>query len=267
MKKLMLILLTAVLLVAVAATAIRNEDVLIVNTLTVRGTITGEGSGLTSLNADQLTSGTVADARIASTLARDAEVAAAYQPLDADLTTYAGITPTSFGQAALASVGNVLTNGDTRGVSLSNSLAVAGVYSNMSATFDLKNHLNQTMLRVDGGGSATFGVAVYGGNGAGQAANPKSGFAADANGVRFVQGNSTTIYTNATGRDLIATNTVIATNGFITISNTWPIDKIGGWTKLGNCGCVEWMSNNVLYKICTNSLSGVGSTNLILVVP
>lgn len=40
-------------------------------------------------NADNLTSGTVADARIASTIARDSEVAAAYQPLDSDLTTIA----------------------------------------------------------------------------------------------------------------------------------------------------------------------------------
>lgn len=40
-------------------------------------------------NADNLTSGTVADARIPATIARDAEVAAAYQPLDADLTALA----------------------------------------------------------------------------------------------------------------------------------------------------------------------------------
>lgn len=46
-------------------------------------------------NADNLTSGTVADARIASTIARDSEVAAAYQPLDADLTTIAGLTATT----------------------------------------------------------------------------------------------------------------------------------------------------------------------------
>ena len=46
-------------------------------------------------NADNLTSGTVADARIPSTIARDAEVAAAYQPLDADLTTIAGLAPSN----------------------------------------------------------------------------------------------------------------------------------------------------------------------------
>jgi hypothetical protein len=46
-------------------------------------------------NGDNLTTGTVADARIASTIARDSEVAAAYQPLDADLTTIAGLTPTT----------------------------------------------------------------------------------------------------------------------------------------------------------------------------
>lgn len=40
-------------------------------------------------NADNLTSGTVADARIPSTIARDAEVAAGYQPLDSDLTALA----------------------------------------------------------------------------------------------------------------------------------------------------------------------------------
>jgi len=50
---------------------------------------------------EDITSGTVADARIASSIARDSEVAAAYQPLDADLTSIAALTTTSAGRGVL----------------------------------------------------------------------------------------------------------------------------------------------------------------------
>lgn len=62
----------------------------VLNTPTLNATnIVGDGSSITNLNGDNIASGTVADARIASTIARDSEVAAAYQPLDSDLTTLA----------------------------------------------------------------------------------------------------------------------------------------------------------------------------------
>lgn len=55
-----------------------------------------------------ITTGTVADARIASTIARDSEVTSAiaalssvYQPLDSDLTSIAALTTTSFGRGLL----------------------------------------------------------------------------------------------------------------------------------------------------------------------
>lgn len=58
---------------------------------------------------EDITSGTVADARIASTIARDSEVTSAisalssvYQPLDSDLTAIAALTTTSFGRSLLA---------------------------------------------------------------------------------------------------------------------------------------------------------------------
>jgi hypothetical protein len=58
---------------------------------------------------EDITSGTVADARIASTIARDSEVTSAisalstvYQPLDSDLTSIAALTTTTFGRAFLA---------------------------------------------------------------------------------------------------------------------------------------------------------------------
>ena len=50
---------------------------------------------------EDITSGTVADARIAATIARDAEVAAGYQPLDADLTAIAALTTDAAGRGLL----------------------------------------------------------------------------------------------------------------------------------------------------------------------
>ena len=57
---------------------------------------------------EDITSGTVADARIASTIARDSEVTSAiaalstvYQPLDSDLTSIAALTTTAFGRGLL----------------------------------------------------------------------------------------------------------------------------------------------------------------------
>lgn len=47
------------------------------------------GTDELALDGSQITTGTVADARIPATIARDAEVAAGYQPLDADLTALA----------------------------------------------------------------------------------------------------------------------------------------------------------------------------------
>jgi len=51
---------------------------------------------------------------------------------------------------------------------------------------------------------------------------------------------------------------------FLIRSNPYPAFT---WAQLGSCGCIDWMSNNVLYKICTNSLSHNASTNLILALP
>jgi len=48
-----------------------------------------------------ITSGTVAEARIDAAIARDAEVAASYQPLDSDLTAIAALATTAFGRALL----------------------------------------------------------------------------------------------------------------------------------------------------------------------
>lgn len=61
------------------------------------------------IDGAMVTTGTVADARIASTIARDSEVTAAvaalstvYQPLDSDLTAIAALTTTAYGRALLA---------------------------------------------------------------------------------------------------------------------------------------------------------------------
>lgn len=52
------------------------------------GSLSGDKVGM-GINADNIMTGTLADARIASTIARDSEVAAGYQPLDSDLTDLA----------------------------------------------------------------------------------------------------------------------------------------------------------------------------------
>lgn len=59
-------------------------------------------------SGSDITSGTVADARIASTIARDSEVTSAisalstvYQPLDSDLSALAALTTTAFGRGLL----------------------------------------------------------------------------------------------------------------------------------------------------------------------
>lgn len=64
------------------------------------------GGSLTNLNGSNIASGTVADSRIASTIARDSEVAAAYQPIDSDLTTLAtlnGAALTNLNGSSIAS--------------------------------------------------------------------------------------------------------------------------------------------------------------------
>lgn len=53
---------------------------------------TNNGAAVTNLNGTEIRSGTVAEDRIDAAIARDSEVAAAYQPLDADLTSLAGGT-------------------------------------------------------------------------------------------------------------------------------------------------------------------------------
>lgn len=70
------------------------------------GSLTGSKVG-TGINADNITTGTVVDARIATTIARDSEVTSAvsalssvYQPLDTDLTAWAAVNPSSYSTTA-----------------------------------------------------------------------------------------------------------------------------------------------------------------------
>lgn len=63
-------------------------------------------------------------------------------------------------------------------------------------------------------------------------------------------------------KQTIATNTTLNLIGatFEMTSNTYPTFA---WSQLGNNGCISWLSNSTLYMICTNSITGKGSTNLI----
>ena len=78
-------------------------------------------------NADNLTSGTVADARIASTIARDSEVAAAFQPLDSDLTAIAALATTATGRSLLAAADAAAIRAIDSSVGLTGNETVAGV--------------------------------------------------------------------------------------------------------------------------------------------
>lgn len=67
----------------------------------------GNVPNVDATNADNITTGTLADARIASTIARDSEVSSAvsalssvYQPLDSDLTAWAGVNPSNYSTTA-----------------------------------------------------------------------------------------------------------------------------------------------------------------------
>lgn len=113
------------------------------------GVFTGNGAALTALNADNLASGTVADARIASTLTRDsewdtiAEIETATGVniiLNTEIDTVSELTgilgdETTFGAAALQAMGTVVTNNmsvpwtNLATVVFSNASAASGIYA------------------------------------------------------------------------------------------------------------------------------------------
>ena len=90
----------------VAATVVGNDSHTHSSTVTLAGDVTGAGNAtvvgddshahttttISALDGGDITTGTIADARIASTIARDSEVAAGYQPLDAGLTSIAALS-------------------------------------------------------------------------------------------------------------------------------------------------------------------------------
>lgn len=110
--------------VATEATARAAADTAAISTAAADATSKVAAEATLARNADNLASGTVADARIASTIARDSEVTSAvageatardsaittaigalsstYQPLDSDLTAIAALTTTAYGRAFLA---------------------------------------------------------------------------------------------------------------------------------------------------------------------
>lgn len=51
---------------------------------------------------------------------------------------------------------------------------------------------------------------------------------------------------------------LVATSGIMFRSNTYPITS---WAALANSACVTWNSNGVPFLICTNSATGIASTN------
>jgi len=79
---------------------------------------------------------------------------------------------------------------------------------------------------------------------------------------------SADIFNAATERVTVYRGITKSSMGFVTTSNVWPIAVLqNGWADLGNVGCIDWISNRWFYKICTNSMTGLASTNLILEIP
>jgi hypothetical protein len=64
------------------------------------GSLTGSKVG-TGIDGTNITAGTISEARISSAITRDTEAAAAYQPLDSDLTALAALSTTTVGRSIL----------------------------------------------------------------------------------------------------------------------------------------------------------------------
>lgn len=135
----------------VPTASLSTNAVTITGTQSVTGTKNFTSLGTTPLNGDNVSSGTVADARIASTLARDSEVAAAYLALATGGQTVSGTTTFS---------GGVIANGKRQGnatVNLNNACGsgttTSSSYANFPATssfsFTKQYSSSDTSLKVD----------------------------------------------------------------------------------------------------------------------
>lgn len=130
---------------------------------------TSDGGSWTNLNASELRSGTVPDARIDSAIARDAEVAAAYQPLDADLTDLAdgSLTGSKVGSGIDAANITVGTLDDARIPSgISRDAEAASLYQPLTATLtrlgDIGAGSSMDLLARDATGWTNFPVGSQG---------------------------------------------------------------------------------------------------------
>lgn len=112
------------------------------------GSYTGNGSGLTNLNADYIALGTLADARIASTLARDSEVADATNTLNTTLRSVLQLGSANLSNWSAVAVFSTNGLGDVSTASLNSASNVLRT-AQINATNDLNTSLRVALAQTN----------------------------------------------------------------------------------------------------------------------
>lgn len=185
---------------------------------------------------------------IAAAIARDAEVAAGYQPLDSDLTSIAALTTTAFGRAFLALADAAAARTATGTVIGTNVQAWDAVLDDIAAaTFaqgDVIYYNGTNLVRLAAGASGQFLKT----NGAG--ANPAWATASgtgDVVGPASATDNAIARYDTTTGKLLQNSGVTVDDNGVVSVPSSGRID-IAANTTAGQY--IEWCEDADLGTDC-----------------